>query len=684
MRDLLTSVAVFVLANTETAFRPSKIHEYHYFENRIKAIHDTWGSQIEHLFYVVGTNKYDYDFLHDHSNNCHLVPEESRSDHMTKVDASSVIRTGIDSSTSMTAGLDSHRRLAAHTPQIKSVNRFERYQCVIAPEASKLRYKKLMRANLTDNTPSEYITPNPEPFQFLVTGNCTGEYYGYGPTCRCQESMRYYFQSRKLRNVQWYLFLDDDVYIRPVVLNSFLSTFLSRYQAESKTGKGVGAGAGAAAAVALVAPRSANLKLDTSRKKKELLDSKSVCLSTTISYSYAQPAIISRDAVELLLDGVAVAPSEHISDKVARHRGRDRGHTSSGYRGEQAEVNTDISTITNTMTALQYYWGGSHDYLLGFSLYLRNIPVFSFGQYYHDGSLYKDEVYQYPQPPDPNNPSHHPVAHTVPLKHQHQHQHVAGGLGESSGGTSGTKARINAERYFIVHKVRDFPSETRSMVAGATNVNSHSSMKRTAVGETGQELSHRKKEKIAHAHVVRRMVSQYDIQAMFGDVPHQAFHISSTHSEHGVATGIEQGQGPGPSPSLGGDYMRQQQLVQEQREFEELQREFYDSQVRLGERFANELLDSADSMGFDRIPGRSSGYPRNAIFCTSYGRNNSAMMYPFYFRNKNAARNGDASAAVLPLFTEPDCSMAEGVELISASSPLKQAQFQDLSLECRP
>lgn len=356
MRDLLTSIAVFVLAHTETTFRPNKIHEYHSFENRMKAIHDTWGSQIEHMYYVVGTNKYDYEFLHDKANNCRRISEESGVAYLSAVGSGEV-----------SPSTDTSRRLAAHSPQIRSMNNMVNYKCAIAPEVSKMRYKKLMRANLTDATPMEYIIPNPEPFQVLYVGNCTGEYFGYGPTCRCQESMRYFQLSYKLRSVQWYMFLDDDVYIRPTVLDSFLSTFLTRFQKEAKAGRGAGAGAGSATVLAMVAPQRANLRLESSRKKNELRANNSVCLSGAFHFTYAQPAILTRDAVELLLAG-ALTPA--TATKAAWHRGSNE----SASEGEEAPRNCP-------MTDLQRFWGGSHDFILGLSIYIRNIPVYSFGRY---------------------------------------------------------------------------------------------------------------------------------------------------------------------------------------------------------------------------------------------------------------------------------------------------------------
>jgi hypothetical protein len=86
------------------------------------------------------------------------------------------------------------------------------------------------------------------PIQILFTANCTGEYFGMGPTCRCQEAMRYFLSQsnsktksnnqqelqhtvnamgNKFENVEWFLFMDDDVYLRPFALISLLRTLTS-------------------------------------------------------------------------------------------------------------------------------------------------------------------------------------------------------------------------------------------------------------------------------------------------------------------------------------------------------------------------------------------------------------------------------------------------------------------------
>ena len=72
-------------------------------------------------------------------------------------------------------------------------------------------------------------SPSPQPTResvhILYTGNCTGEYFGIGPICRCQEAMRYF--NSHLKTHEWFIFVDDDIFIRPFALLSMLESIHS-------------------------------------------------------------------------------------------------------------------------------------------------------------------------------------------------------------------------------------------------------------------------------------------------------------------------------------------------------------------------------------------------------------------------------------------------------------------------
>ena len=180
--------------------------------------------------------------------------------------------------------------------------------------------------------------------------------------------------------------------------------------------------------------------------------------------------------------------------------------------------------------------------------------------------------------------------------------------------------------------------------------------------------------------VMRRLVSQYDVQALFGDVPHQSFHISTTHSDHGEPPPVQSQLRPGGVQPLGSNYLRKQELVQEQREFEEVQLVRHEAQEALGAKFAEEILTTPDdTRGF----AEGAAYPVNAVLCSAFARNNSQWVFPFYFQRKTeSGKSANNAGDMFPLFTIPDCAPAAGVQLSSHKSA-KRTLFEGLSLECR-
>lgn len=56
-----------------------------------------------------------------------------------------------------------------------------------------------------------------------------------GPTCRCQEAMRYYSTSsppqQDLASTDWFIFQDDDLYVQPFAFLSLLSHFNAKEEA---------------------------------------------------------------------------------------------------------------------------------------------------------------------------------------------------------------------------------------------------------------------------------------------------------------------------------------------------------------------------------------------------------------------------------------------------------------------
>jgi hypothetical protein len=169
------NIAVFILSTTVTNGRYKQDYPT-YYESRIVPIMDTWGMYFPTLFFVFGSNRKDYDFLTD---NCELQ------------------------------ALQPSRLLKAQSEQIASQNIVKRFECPAVHGIESHVNSTSLRTK----------------FNVLYTGNCTGEYFGIGPTCRCQESMRYFNQEPSMSRHEWFIFIDDDIHFRPHSLRAMLSGF---------------------------------------------------------------------------------------------------------------------------------------------------------------------------------------------------------------------------------------------------------------------------------------------------------------------------------------------------------------------------------------------------------------------------------------------------------------------------
>jgi hypothetical protein len=178
-----SDIAVFILATTRTNGRYKQDYMT-YFESRIVPIRETWGQYFPSLYFVFGTNKFDHDFL---SQQCRVSGDETR-------------------------------QLASRDKQVQPEHTLVHYKCPIYHIEA--RYKPPTTTNV-----AAAVSSQPMMFEFdaLWAGNCTGEYFGIGPTCRCQEAMRFYETSPALSDTEWMIFMDDDIYYRPFALETVLS-----------------------------------------------------------------------------------------------------------------------------------------------------------------------------------------------------------------------------------------------------------------------------------------------------------------------------------------------------------------------------------------------------------------------------------------------------------------------------
>ena len=254
-------LAVFSLATSKSHGKPP----ISLWDSRITPMHNTWGRLFPHLYLVFGTNIFDFNFL-------------------------SRIQCKIRSNSSSSR---ERRRLLARTHQTRPRNEIIYYKCPLAER----------EANV------------------LWVGNCTGEYFGIGPTCRLQETMRWYVRSpasAHLSGTKWFIFIDDDLYLRPWGLVSFLAKVSTKKSLKN---------------MAIIASNTSNEFAFSQRwQGKKNLD------CSMLSNYFAQPVFIPRETLESTL----------------------------------------LSAIDdNGLVQLQQIWGGSADVILGVLFYIYDTTLYS-------------------------------------------------------------------------------------------------------------------------------------------------------------------------------------------------------------------------------------------------------------------------------------------------------------------
>jgi len=168
-------IAVFILG---TVARNGRMEQPYptYLESRILPLLQTWGQFFPHLYFVFGRNVYDVDFL---TERCRLT-------------AINVLN-GPTSGWEYTAHTPSNssRELKVRSPQVELQHSLDLYRCPINIDDLFYFRGAEKRLNLTSAMKfSAEFTGTILEFNVLLARNCTGEYFGYGPTCRCQEAMR--------------------------------------------------------------------------------------------------------------------------------------------------------------------------------------------------------------------------------------------------------------------------------------------------------------------------------------------------------------------------------------------------------------------------------------------------------------------------------------------------------------
>jgi hypothetical protein len=294
-----SSITIFILATTTQNSRIPQDYKT-YYESRILPITETWGSFFPNLFFVFGTNQFDYQFLTTRCTPESTTLMEAHATHelhgqkpKKKASNKGKLKGPKRNATLPTIKADGRRKLIARTPQMKSKNVTMVFNCI--PTEGEGKWRKLK--NISESPPSASSNPDFKSFQSFQTqrsskgwnalyiGNCTGEYFGAGPTCRCQESLRFYLNhlNGHFASSKWMIFMDDDIYYRPFSLQSFLSSITTKQLWEKKENE----------AMALI---SSDMKHEYSRfKDSRYTNATLVCKKLFQSSLYlAQPAMLNR------------------------------------------------------------------------------------------------------------------------------------------------------------------------------------------------------------------------------------------------------------------------------------------------------------------------------------------------------------------------------------------------------
>ena len=351
---IIDSVAVFILSTTKNFGGISS------FQSRMVEISETWAKPFEHVNFVMGTNQFDYDFLQEK-----CVLKASFGDPKR--------------------GPENRRKLVARTPQTPTEDVTREYECDYTKDMARWGHVDPNKMAGRSKLLQQYFREERHALNVLYVGNCTGEYFGIGPACRYQETSRYFLSHAGLRNVppgairpqsnqgkfrhvEWYLFIDDDLYVRPYGLLSMLRSLPRQHSGEAKVARMKGRkgyhdsqdedrqsesqseSVSVDFPVALLAPL-----FQRSFRFSARWDRKAVNCDTPVhNLHIAMPALINREAMALMGNAVEACG----------------------------------------MTEHQRIWGGTHDMLLGLWLWMYQIPQLSVRKVYFGGmvtALYKEE-----------------------------------------------------------------------------------------------------------------------------------------------------------------------------------------------------------------------------------------------------------------------------------------------------
>lgn len=184
----------------------------------------------------------------------------------------------------------------------------------------------------------------PRPLRILYAANCTGEYFGEGPTCRCEASMRFFnvhlsaTDSSNPHPPKWFAFLDDDFYLRPIAVMKMLHMFDNTVPPLSSPAALVSSREYEGFRFSTVTALENNGNACCSAKDARLCKYPEV-----FGFGYAQPVFMNRRALAMM----------------------------------------DNALQANGLTRYQALYGGTHDIILGLLLWVYQVPVYSYSASYY-------------------------------------------------------------------------------------------------------------------------------------------------------------------------------------------------------------------------------------------------------------------------------------------------------------
>jgi len=379
----LEGIAFFMLATTKPFRKISSL------ESRIVPISQTWASAFEpaSVYFVFGTNYYDYSYL---QKKCSLRRMEG-------TDIAPELEALVSGETNESADMPV-RNAKTRTRADRHRRSLHPHQAAVPPDRDfggrrslrpQTKQRKSEDRRLLYSCDYGYLLPDdhqagtrPPTFNALFTANCTGEYFGYGPACRYQEAMRFFQYHRRraldegekgsgslFKNTEWFIFMDDDLYVRPFSLQTLLNTlslrnrqFVHRHPPD--------------------APLPPLSEVHPVEHKAVHSSQPIAMIQSEMARGFEFSKNWNRTAYNCKVAGV-----------------HDIYLSMPAVLNIAAMDMLQAAIDANAVTEAQLLWGGTHDMLAGLLLWMHSIPIFSMGSSYFGGRAFFEHGHTYSYEP---------------------------------------------------------------------------------------------------------------------------------------------------------------------------------------------------------------------------------------------------------------------------------------------